>query len=101
MKLPAMIEELEEVVTRLGMTVVLDKGSFKGGDCILDGEGMVVLNKATPLEQRARHLTDALSKHDLQGIYLKPAVRAFLENSQAHIELDIRQTAEPQPPQKI
>ncbi len=100
MKLPALIEELEEVVTRLGMTVVLDRGSFKGGDCILDGEGMVVLNKSTPLEQRARHLAEALSKHDLQGIYLKPVVRAFLENSQAPFVPNVPKVRQPSPSPK-
>ena len=97
MKLPAMIEELEEVVTRLGMTVVLDRGSFKGGNCILDGEEMVVLNKGTTLEQRARQLAEALSRHDLQGIYLKPAVRDFLENSQNTFGSVVQKSARPKP----
>jgi hypothetical protein len=82
MKLPALFQELEEVASRLGLAVVLDRGSFKGGDCILEGEEMVVLNKATPLELQARHLAEALGKRDLQGIYLKPAVRLFLDRYQ-------------------
>lgn len=82
MKLLALFQELEEVASRLGLAVVLDRGNFKGGDCILEGEEMVVLNKATPLEQQARHLAEALGKRDLQGIYLKPAVRLFLDRYQ-------------------
>ena len=97
MKLPALIEELEEIATRLGLTVVLDRGSFKGGDCILEGEEMVVINKATPLEQRARHLAEALAKHDLQGIYLKPAVRSFLENYHDHGLFDGEELLQPDP----
>ena len=82
MKLPALFRELEEVAARLGLSVVLDRGNFKGGDCILEGEEIVVLNKATPLEQQARHLAEALGKRDLQGIYLKPVVRLFLDRYQ-------------------
>lgn len=79
MKLPAIYTELEEVASRLGMTVVLDRGSFKGGFCILEGEEIIVLNKSVPIEQRTRYLAEALLQKDLTGIYLKPAVRKWMD----------------------
>ena len=66
----------------MGLQVILDKGPFTGGACILEGEQLIVLNKSTPLEQRTRLLAEALCQLDLSNVYLKPAVRAVLENYQ-------------------
>jgi len=79
-RLETLYNELEEVAARLGLQVILDRGPFTGGACLLEGEELIVLNKSTPLEQRTRLLTEALSRKDLSGIYIKPAVRAVLEN---------------------
>ena len=76
-----LLNELEEVASRLGLTIILDKGPFTGGACILEGEELIVLNKSTPLEQRIRLLAEALARKDLSGIFLKPAVRLMLENN--------------------
>lgn len=79
-KLEAMFHELEEVASRMGLEIILDKGPFTGGACVLEGEQLIVLNKSTPLEQRTRLLAEALCQLDLSNVYLKPAVRAVLEN---------------------
>jgi hypothetical protein len=80
LRLEALFSELEEVAFRLGLTIILDKGPFTGGACILEGEELIVLNKSTPLEQRIRLLTEVLSRKDLSHIFLKPAVRHVLED---------------------
>ena len=81
-RLEGLYNELEELAARLGLPVVLDRGPFTGGACLLEGEELIVLNKSTPLEQRTRLLAEALSRKDLSGIYLKPAVRAIIEDYQ-------------------
>ena len=78
-RLETLYQELEDVAGRLGYTVILDKGPFTGGPCILEGEELIVLNKSTPLEQRTRLLTQALARKDLSDVYLKPVVRMVLE----------------------
>lgn len=78
-RLEALYNELEEVAARLGLQVILDRGPFTGGACLLEGEELIVLNKSTPLEQRTRLLAEALSRKDLSDIYLKPAVREVIE----------------------
>ncbi len=78
-RLEALYNELEEVAARLGLQVILDRGPFTGGACLLEGEELIVLNKSTPLEQRTRVLAEALCRKDLSGIYLKPAVREVIE----------------------
>ncbi len=78
-KLDVLYRELEELAERLGLVVILDKGPFTGGACILEGEELIVLNKSTHLEQRARLLAMSLAGRDLSGIYLKPVVRQAME----------------------
>ncbi len=71
--------QLVELAERLGLPIILDKGPFSGGACILDGDELIVLNKSTPFEQRTRLLAEALVSRDLGEIYLKPALRELLE----------------------
>ncbi len=79
-RLETLYNELEEVAARLGYRVILDRGPFTGGACLLEGEELIVLNKSTPLEQRTRLLAEALCRKDLSGIYIKPAVRGIIED---------------------
>ena len=76
-----LFQELEAVADRLGLSVVLDRGSFTGGTCQLEGEEIIVLNRSHPLEQRTRILMEALRERDLSDVYLKPVMRELLEGS--------------------
>ncbi|MCK4577659.1 MAG: hypothetical protein KAU50_02640 [Candidatus Marinimicrobia bacterium] len=80
MKPEALFQELEELAGRLGLSIVVDRGNFKGGSCILEGEKLIVLNKSAPQEQRLSLLAQALASRNLQDLFIKPAVRAYLEN---------------------
>ena len=80
MKLNTFYAELEALAERLGLKIMEDRGSFKGGVCRIDGEELVVLNKSATLNQRARKLAEVLVVRDLGSIYIKPGVRAALEN---------------------
>ena len=78
----AIYRALEEVADRLGFSVILDTGPFKGGACVLDGNEMIILNSSAPVEQRLQHLAEALGRRDLSRIYLKPAIRSILDQYQ-------------------
>ncbi len=79
-KFEALYIELEELAHRLGLQVILDKGSFTGGACIFEGEEFIVLNKSIPMQQRIRLFAEALGRKDLSSIYLKPAVRMIIDD---------------------
>ena len=81
-KVDALYQALEEVADRLGFSVVLDTGPFKGGGCVLDGNEMIILNSSAPVEQRVQHLAEALGRRDLSSIFLKPAIRSILDQYQ-------------------
>ncbi len=75
-------QELEQLADRLGFSVIIDSGHFKGGACVMEGEDMIILNGGAPLEQRLQHLVEAVATRDLSDIYLKPAVRELLDRYQ-------------------
>ena len=82
MKLVAFYSELEALAEALGLSVVLDRGSFKGGLCRFEGEELLVLNKSASLAHRTRQLAETLAAKDLSNVYIKPGIRSALERYQ-------------------
>jgi len=70
--------ELKEVFERLNYKVVLDKGNFNTGYCLLEHEKIIVVNKNKPFENRIKILSSILSKIDTDDIYLKPKIRELM-----------------------
>ncbi|MEM1125467.1 MAG: hypothetical protein AAGI71_02360 [Bacteroidota bacterium] len=79
MKPTRLVREFEEVARQLGLRVRLERGSFRGGYCLVDGEPFVVLNRRHPPEVHVQVLAESLRTQDLDRVYLKPAVRSALE----------------------
>ena len=73
--------EFEDLAVKLGMRIIKGKGDFKGGACILKDEKIIVVNKRKPIEQKLKILADCFSKIDLNGVYIVPALRAYIEDS--------------------
>ena len=70
--------ELKEVFEKLNYKVVLDKGNFNTGYCLLEHEKIIVVNKNKPYENRVKILSSILSKIDTDDIYLKPKIREVM-----------------------
>ena len=70
--------ELKEVFEKLNYKVVLDKGNFNTGYCLLEHEKIIVVNKNKPFENRIKILSSILSKIDTDDIYLKPKIRELM-----------------------
>ena len=70
--------ELKEVFEKLNYKVVLDKGNFNTGYCLLEHEKIIVVNKNKPFENRVKILSSILSKIDTDDIYLKPKLRELM-----------------------
>lgn len=83
MKTDEIIEELEAGVRQLGVTLRYDKGDFEGGYCILKEQKMLLVNKRLMPSRRASVLALALQEIGMDRIFLKPAVRAFIEDETA------------------
>jgi len=74
-----LIRELETLADKSGVAVRYEKGDFDGGYCILRAERMIVVNKRLTPPKRASIVAQALAEIGIDEIYLKPAVREFIE----------------------
>ena len=83
MKTPALVQALEEAHRQLGVAVRRDRGPFRGGRCTVDGQEVVVLNRQHPPEAQLAVLAESLRTLPHEQLYLRPAVRAALEDAWA------------------
>ncbi|MCL4511626.1 MAG: hypothetical protein M1470_11210 [Bacteroidetes bacterium] len=79
LKTEALIAELEEAALQLGLKVIYEKGDFSGGYCILKEEKLIVINKRFEPKHRASTLAKSLSEVGIENLFLKPAVREYIE----------------------
>ena len=84
MKPTIIFQEFEHLVKALDVKIIKKKGNFKGGYCILEKEGLIVVNKFNPIEQRIRALAQAFSKRDISKIYEKTAIRCIIDSESKH-----------------
>ena len=81
MKIKDIIQEFELLAEQVGIRVIKDKGSFKGGYCIIDNEEVIVINKNRPLDQHIKQLSSTFSKMKTNQIFIKPILRDLIKNS--------------------
>jgi hypothetical protein len=71
--------ELENALVRLGWKIRYERGDFRGGECLLSGERMVIINRRLNVEDKIEIFARALVNAELDSLYLLPEVREFLE----------------------
>jgi len=79
MKIEKLILELEALCEKSGYTIRKERGSFRGDQCVIEGEKLIVINKNKPAESQAGILANVLRSIDADQIFIKPAVRKNLE----------------------
>ena len=62
MKPTIIFREFEKLAEKMDIKIIQDKGDFKGGYCLLEKEGIIVVNKLKPLEQRIQALGQAFHR---------------------------------------
>ncbi len=83
MKHEQIVLELEEVATQLGVTVRYEKGDFEGGFCILRDQKIMLVNKKLMPNRKAAVLAVAMSEIGLDNVFIKPALREYIEDEVA------------------
>ena len=78
MKTKKVYNDLKEVLSKLGYKVTQDSGNFASGFCVIKEEGIVVINRNTPYENRVRVLSEFLSSIKTEDIYIKPYIRELM-----------------------
>jgi hypothetical protein len=83
MKHEDLIQELQTAAAQIGITVRYERGDFEGGYCILRDQKLLLINKRLMPVRKAAVLATALNGIGLDNVYLKPAVREFVEDEAA------------------
>ncbi len=86
MKPKQLLEELKALATALNISVRFEQGNFRGGSCILNHERLIVINRSLPIESKISLLAQALSSFPLEGIYIKPVIREYLEQERRELQ---------------
>lgn len=80
MKQEEMTKELEALAGNSGISIRYEKGDFEGGFCVLKDERLIVVNRKLAPQRKAAILAQGLAEIGIDEIYLKPAVREFIED---------------------
>ncbi len=92
MKTEHVVKALEELARQFGREVRWEKGHFRGGHCLVNGEELIMLNKHHPPEVHLTILAESLHDLPIDSIFLRPAVREAFEAAwQRHPE-SLRET---------
>jgi hypothetical protein len=78
-----LIIELHELARQLGVTIRYEKGDFEGGYCVLKDSRLLLVNKRLMPVRRASVLALAMREIGLENVFIKPAVRQYIEDEAA------------------
>ena len=87
------LRHLEELADRLGILVRdeninIDDVSSSGGLCFVEGKYILILNSKTTVQEKIQVAIKALQQFDLSDVYVKPAIRALLEDRVSNKDRD-------------
>jgi len=83
MKHDELIEELHTLALQLGVTIRYERGDFEGGYCILRDQRLLLVNRRLLPARKASVLAVAMQEIGLDNVFVKPAVRAYIEDEVA------------------
>lgn len=80
MQYKGLMEELEKILEKKGYSIRKEKGVFSGDYCLLDGDKVIMINKARPIEIQIGVYARILRNEELENEYLKPATWKYLKH---------------------
>ena len=82
------LNELEEVVEKLGYKVRYEKGNFEGGYCLLKESHLFVINSRKELERKIAIVAKNLKELGIDDIFVKPQIREVIEREARRFKAD-------------
>ncbi|HUS87975.1 MAG TPA: hypothetical protein VMW91_01165 [Desulfosporosinus sp.] len=74
---------LEELADKLGIPIryemIQDELTGSGGLCRIEGKFILIISSKVIVKEKIQIMTEALSRFDLDDIYVRPALRELLE----------------------
>ncbi len=86
----ALLAELENLVSSLGLDIRYEKGDFKGGDCILYDRNLVVMNKKNTPAQKIAMLARVVGTYGGDDLYMKPFIRQVVDDEMTRYKEQLR-----------
>lgn len=86
MKHDEIIKELQEVAVQMGVTVRYERGDFEGGYCVLKDRKLLLVNKRLMPVRKASILAVALAEIGMDNVFLRPALRAYVDDEVARMQ---------------
>lgn len=83
MKVEALLEELKNLAERMEITVRSEIGRFSGGYCLLREKKLIVINRKMPVENKVAVLARSIAQFPLENVFIKPALREFIDDERA------------------
>tara|TARA_B100000965_G_C18956276_1_gene483556 strand:- start:191 stop:451 length:261 start_codon:yes stop_codon:yes gene_type:complete len=80
MKNKDLLDEFHLLAEKLEIKILKGTGDFLGGSCIVNNEQVIVINKSKPIEQRLNTLASCFNEFDLEGVFLLPALREYINS---------------------
>jgi hypothetical protein len=74
-----LLDEMYEILGKLGIEVRQEIGYFKSGICTLEDRRIYFINKTSPFQANLEMLIEQLKIEDLNHLYISPRVRQKLE----------------------
>ena len=90
MKHEELIAEFEQLAAQMGVEVRYEKGDFDGGYCILKSDRILLINRKLMTNKKASVFALALHTIGLDNVFVKPAVREFIEDEVARVSRQSR-----------
>lgn len=78
MKPEKLLLELELLLESSGYKLRKERGAFRGAECVVEGDRLVVVNKSKPIEAQLSTIARVLSQIELDNVYIKPAIKKEL-----------------------
>lgn len=75
------INELIELLNNMGYRVRIEKGTFKGGFCLLREEKIFLLKKDLEQDRKISVLASNIAEIGVEDIFIKPNIRELIENA--------------------
>ena len=89
MKPEQIVDELEGVLTRMGIHVRKERGNFKGGWCVINEERCLVINRRHTPEVQLSIVAECMRTLPHESVYLRPGVREALEEHWTRRPVDV------------
>ncbi|MBK9247160.1 MAG: hypothetical protein IPM69_03380 [Ignavibacteria bacterium] len=84
MKIHAIYDDLTNIASRFGYIIRKEKGYFRGGNCVLNTQKIIVVNTLAPYENRVAIIARVLAELHLEELSIKPIVRLLIEREREH-----------------